>query len=267
MEMIDLKTKIYYFSATGNSLATARSIASGIGETELVAIPKVINGKIDTTANKIGLIFPVYAWGMPRIVVDFVKQLKLNKEQYVFAVATCGGTPAGTLLQLKKLLKRNGADLNAGFIVRETSGSLGMENALIRLVRSVAGKLPQPGKERIPEIIATIQKGQKRRIEGSSFVANILGSLFYHLAIDSFRKADSGYWVDENCNNCGTCEKICPRKNIKIENDKPVWHHDCELCMACIHWCPKEAIQLQTGSSGKKRYHHPEVTLKEMILR
>ncbi len=262
-----MKTKIYYFSATGNSLAIARSIAAGVGEAELVAIPKVITSRIDTTAPKIGLVFPVYAWGLPRIVVDFVKQLKLNKEQYVFAVATCGGTPAGTLFQLQKLLKPNGADLDAGFVVKETSGSLGMENALISFVRSVAGKLPQPGKERLPEIIATVKEGKRHRPESSSLGANFLGSILYKAAIHSFQKADRGFWVDQRCNTCRICEKICPRQNIKMVNSKPAWHHDCELCMTCIHWCPNEAIQLQNGSLGKKRYHHPEVTIKEMILR
>jgi flavodoxin/ferredoxin len=262
-----LKTIIYYFSATGNSLAIARSIAAGVGEAELVSIPAVIAGKIDVDAPKIGLVFPVYAWGLPRIVTDFIKKLKFDKNQYIFAVATCGGTPAGALIQAHKMLKQTGAGLNAGFVVREISGSLGMENAIIGFVRRIAGKLPQSGKERLSEIIAAVKKGQQHRLETSSWAANFLGSLFYEKGIHGFKEADRSFWVDEKCNLCRTCEKICPRQNIKIVNNKPTWHHDCELCMACIHWCPNEAIQLQNGSSGKKRYHHPEVTIKEMILR
>ena len=107
-------------------MAATRSIAAGLGEAELISIPTVMAGRINAAAPKIGLVFPVYAWGLPRIVADFVKKLKLNKEQYVFAVATSGGTPAGTLRQLQKMLQQSGADWAAGFVVKKTFGSLGM---------------------------------------------------------------------------------------------------------------------------------------------
>jgi flavodoxin len=37
-----METMIFYFSATGNSLAVARSIADGLGNTELVSIPQAM---------------------------------------------------------------------------------------------------------------------------------------------------------------------------------------------------------------------------------
>jgi hypothetical protein len=36
--------------------------------------------------------------------------------------------------------------------------------------------------------------------------------------------------------------------------------------MACIQWCPKSAIQIGDFTVGVERYHHPEVSLKEMIV-
>jgi flavodoxin len=73
-------TQIFYFSATGNSLALARNIAMELGETELISIPKVSGNCVTATAPRIGLVFPVYAWGLPRIVADFIKELKLDKD-------------------------------------------------------------------------------------------------------------------------------------------------------------------------------------------
>ena len=58
-----MQTTIFYFSTTGNSLVMARSIAAGLGETQLVSIPKIKYDQIDVTTQRIGIIFPVYAWG------------------------------------------------------------------------------------------------------------------------------------------------------------------------------------------------------------
>jgi flavodoxin len=86
-----LKTKIFYFTGTRNSMAVATDIANELEDSELIAIPSVINGKIKANTPTIGLVFPVYMWGMPHMVVEFVDQLRLTEDQYVFAVTTCAG--------------------------------------------------------------------------------------------------------------------------------------------------------------------------------
>lgn len=43
--------------------------------------------------------------------------------------------------------------------------------------------------------------------------------------------------------------------NIRLENGKPVWGKNCTHCMACICYCPKEAIEYGEKSKGKPRYH------------
>ena len=97
-----MKTTIYYFSSTGNSLIVARELAEKLGETVVSSIPKAINQDIDLSADGIGIVFPVYIWGMPAIVSKFLKKFKNINNKYIFAVATFGGFPAGTLLQVKK---------------------------------------------------------------------------------------------------------------------------------------------------------------------
>lgn len=261
-----MKTKIFYFSATGNSLNMAKKIATSLGETELISIPKVINDQIDASTPKIGLIFPVYAWGLPRIVADFVKKLKIDKEQYIFAVAVSGGTPGGTLKELKKVLRRKGADLNAGFAVKEPGHALlSKEQPLISFVRSMAGAMPRSGEERLSDILAIVKNNQNQPPETSAWEANLLGSLLHGMAIQVFKNGDKDYWVDENCSNCRTCERICPRGNIIIKDGRPVWNRDCELCFACIQWCPQEAIQYQNGTQGSGRSHHPGVKLTDIL--
>jgi hypothetical protein len=39
-----------------------------------------------------------------------------------------------------------------------------------------------------------------------------------------------------------------------------------ELCMAFLQWCPKEAIQFEKDSIGRKRYHHPDVKISDVLV-
>lgn len=258
-----MSCEIFYFTATGNSLHVARQIADGIGGAELIAIPEAMEKHIGTDAPMIGLIFPVFGWGMPRMVTDFVKDLKLNKEQYVFAVATCGGTPSATLPSLQKMLRKNGVDLDAGFAVKE--GQAGPANAIIKLVRGVNWRKARPGTERLSEIIEVIKNKQKHKPESSTLPADFLGGLFHGGFVNMAKTADKNLQVDEKCNLCQTCVRVCPRSNITILNNQPTRHNDCEACGACYQWCPKQAIHNQSGDG--QHYHHPEVKLADVLLR
>lgn len=261
-------TQIFYFSATGNSLALARNIAMELGETELISIPKINGNCVTVIAPRIGLVFPVYAWGLPRIVADFVKKLKLDKDQYIFAVATAGGTPCNTLMELRKLLRKGGADLNAGFVVKESNHSpMSEDEPLIKFVSNIAGKQPELSQKRLPEIINTIKSNQQHRLESSSTLANFFGSLLHKVAIVSFQKMDRDFWVNDQCNLCKTCVRICPRGNIKIADHKPTWNQNCELCFGCFQWCPQKAIQYQKDSVTMERSHHPQITTKDIVVR
>jgi len=94
---------------------------------------------------------------------------------------------------------------------------------------------------------------------------NIFLSALYKIGSPRIPQMDKSFRVDEKCTGCKICEKICPAGNIKITDNKPTWHHHCEQCLACIQWCLEEAIQFGKNTSTKKRYHHPEIKLPEML--
>jgi ferredoxin len=260
-------TKICYFTGTGNSLAVARNIADELGDTELISIPKVINEDISPDTPKIGLVFPVYMWGMPNMVVEFVSKLNVTEDQYVFAVATCTGQPGETLVRLQKMLQAKGTDLQAGFAVREASNTIQEDNIFIKIARLIErnSKISKSGKERLSEIVDVIKNKKEHKPEISSMLLNKFGNLIYGMAINHINTMGQ-FWVNKNCNLCLNCQRICPSNNIEIRNDKPYWNQKCEFCQACIQWCPREAIHIK-NEDLRRRYHNPGVKLTDLLLR
>ena len=63
------------------------------------------------------------------------------------------------------------------------------------------------------------------------------------------------FYATDDCVGCGKCVKLCPLNNVKLVDGKPVWGNNCTHCMACICYCPKEAIEYGRKSQGKLRYH------------
>lgn len=95
-------------------------------------------------------------------------------------------------------------------------------------------------------------------------IANFQGSTDLSFR-ESIQLMDFGFQWDDKCNGCGTCVKVCPVNNIKIGKNRPIWQHHCEQCFACLQWCPQEAIQFSKNTYYGKRYHHPDVTLSDVI--
>ena len=262
-----MKNILYCFTGTGNSLATAKNMAARIsGTTEIrFMCPHGNNRHADTDADRVGFIFPVHVWGVPEIVRRYIDAVPLSPQTYLFAVATCGGTPGGTLGQLKSIVRRKKRVLSAGFAVRHEGGSLGMESPLISFVRKGAGKSPAYWSERIGEVCETVERKVSVPVEQDNLRTRIIGNFFSSMSVRMIPGLDKLFSVNNACTRCGTCVRICPAGNITMENAAPAWHHRCLQCLACVHWCPQAAIEIGTASSGKPRYHNPDVTLGELI--
>ncbi len=264
-----MNTTIFYFSATGNSLNIARNIADKLGNCELIPTAKAIrNEKISINASRIGIIFPVFAWGMPRIVEEFVNKLSVNNKAYIFAVASCVAIQGNTLKDLKKALRTKGLDLDAAFAVKSARSSLMKLNKLDNIII----KLDQQRlkiktiEERLPEIINIIKKNDKHKPETSSWTANIFGSMFHGMAVKTFKNIDSDFVIEDSCTTCGNCVKICPRNNIIIIKNRPEFQHNCEFCHACIQWCPNFAIKHPKFDIILKQYHNNAVKVQDMLI-
>ena len=261
--------KIFYFTGSGNSLAIARSLAEGLGDTELLPIATSMEGFHGTDEERVGIVSPVFGWGPPRMVADFLKRVRARESQYVFAVSSCAGTPGAALRKTERLLRSAGTRLDAGFAVcGDVHVKLpgGDEMGIIRFVNGLSTSTPGAFSKRRDEILGIIAAKRAYKPEVSNWRVNAIGSLMYGISVQFFKRAAKGFASTDACVSCGTCAKICPRENVSMVDGRPVWGKDCEMCDACVLWCPTTAIRLN-GHPPTDPRHHPEISVGDMILR
>ncbi len=259
-----MKTIIYYFTGTGNSLAAAKNIAAALGDCQLVPIASLAktSGDIVPQADRVGIICPLYFSGLPLLVASFAARLDSAAGTYVFAVITHGGGgESAALQQLDALLrKRRGCGLDAGFGVV-------MPGNYILMYESPKGKeqeeiLAKAAAE-IAVITGTVSRCEGRRLP-SSLVSRLLYTLMYPWFKSHVHTDDKKFSVTDKCTSCGICVAICPVNNIELVDKKPVWKHHCELCCGCIHNCPVQAFQAGARTEKWLRYRNPEITVAEL---
>lgn len=142
-----MKTIIYYFTGTGNSLAAAKKIAAALGDCELVpiALLQKTTGEIIPQADRVGIVCPVYFSGLPVMVSEFAERLDLSRSHYIFSIVTFGGSGASSALrQLDGILrKRQNRGLDAGFMVKMPGNYVLMYSPPLR---KKTGEAPRHGR-------------------------------------------------------------------------------------------------------------------------
>jgi ferredoxin len=261
-EELSMKTDLFYYTGTGNSLWTAKMLAKEMGDADIIPISSISENPIVTGAEAIGMIFPVHIWGLPRRVIAFVDTLEKNGSRYYFAVAVNAGQVAATLIQLKREMQSRGLSLSAGFELTMPSnyipwGGPGPEEGQLRRIKAARTK--------ISTIATAAQAREVRPVEKGPLWQNIVFTWLNRLAFSRIPTMDRSFWIDEKCNGCGICKLVCPSGNIDLPGERPAWLHHCEQCLTCIQWCPQEAIQFGKKTPRYKRYHHPEVTLNDIL--
>jgi ferredoxin/flavodoxin len=262
-----MKSVIYYFSSTGNSMHVARELAKKTGNGNAIPITTFDdnkNGVIEADADIVGIVFPVYLHDTPIIVKKFVSRLRVNDKSYLFAVVTHNGQFGNSLGAVEKIFRKNGSVLLSGFdilmpgnsiIIRDYTNSENERNRRLRISLDM-----------IDRIAASIIRLEKVHfVRKNSFVQKIQLFIIWIL-VRSYRMPRK-LWTNEKCTRCGTCARVCPHGNIHVGENGVTWGNNCLMCLGCYHWCPQKAIELDTYSKEKLRYHHPDATLADMTLR
>ena len=259
---------IFYFSGTGNSLQVAKEIAAA-QNTTLVSISKNFNNnknfEFDLKEDEIiGFVFPIYAWRAPAMVTEFISKLRFKnyKNNYVFAVSTCGENIGNTMKILKKSLNNVSLPLQSAFSIVMPNNYIIMGDVYTEEKSQSILKESKKQIEDINKIIKNRQEDVFHVVKGPmpSILSNVVNPMFNKYGLNTKK-----FYVNDDCIECGICMKVCNCQNISL-NPKPIWGNNCSQCLACIHYCPKKAVQYGKISSNKGRYTNPNVKVNEMYI-
>ena len=98
---------VFYFTGTGNSLYIAKQI-----ETSPVSIPQIIHKENqEYSAERIGIVAPVYGHEVPQMVKDFLKKAVFQTD-YFYMILTYGNRHGGAAELAQKLCEECGIHVN-----------------------------------------------------------------------------------------------------------------------------------------------------------
>lgn len=247
---------IYYFSGTGNSRGVAEFLADCLGD-EVRSLMDAVGAR-DTqekprTDEAVGIVFPVYGWRPPEIVLRLLSRLlhEVNPG-YLYFVCTCGDDTGKTSRVFSRFVEALGRHCRAGFSVTMPNTYVCLPGFDVDPPEKASAKL-SAAPERIKEIALHIKK--RRAVhdchEGAMpwLKTYVLGAFFKrHLM------SPAPFRATVDCVSCGACAKVCPLQNIHLENGRPVWGLHCAVCLSCYHHCPKHAVAYGNRTRHKGQY-------------
>ena len=251
---------ILCFSGTGNSRYIAGRIAQALPDKVVDLNAKIRaddHAKMQTGPDVI-VAAPTYAWRVPRVVSEWLSKTELAGAERIWFVMDCGGEIGNAAkynrrLATQKHLRYMGT---AQIVMPENYIAMfGVPDA------KEAGEIAEKAKPDIDDAIARIKAGQlfsaPRNNLYDRFMSGPVNPIFYRF----FVKA-AAFRANDACIGCGQCVKNCPLNNIALKDGKPKWGKQCTHCMACICYCPTEAIEYGKKSIGKPRYRFEQLKMQ-----
>ena len=261
-----------YFSGTGNSyriIDTCRSVF--VQNNCAVTLSSVVDSPdIRRKTDWVGFCFPVYAFGIPRICRQYLSDLpRFSKPVKAFVLITAGDAQEAGLSvrQATRILKRKGADVRYSRVIQMPAN---WTVAMNPPSEKEACTMIDAGVEHARKAAKQILSGVVRR-HPFNYPPGYTPLRFYK-DFYLFKWLGLGnYWrefrVDETCDGCGLCERLCPTGSIRKSGDRPEWSKTCEQCMRCVNYCPRQAIYQKSGGSIKGRNTYVEPTFRPLKLK
>jgi len=287
---------IFYFSGTGNTRWAAIKLASATHE-RLIDIAEEmrklkLSGEKSTEpfilqeGERLGFVFPVHGWRVPRLVRDFIARIQVSlaldkdsntenkqtllgdnqqKQVFAYAVCTAGDSIGLTIENLNDTIAANASLSDLGIRQVSSAYSLIMPESYVGLpFMDVDPKEKEIRKkekaalelEVICEEVFNRKEGVSRLVKGPIpwFFTKVVGGFFEKVLITDKRF----HVTKDKCVKCGICANVCPVGDIDGGKGKmPTWlhHKDCLTCFCCYHHCPHHAIEFGHQTQKKGQYY------------
>lgn len=242
---------VIYFSGTGNSRYLARKLAQNLQDELYDITPDLQEKRTHTFQNNTNayvFVFPTYAYRMPRIAEEYLRNAVFEGNKNAYFILTCGSNIGNAMRHTKTLCREIGLNFQGIAAVKMPENYICMFDSP-RI--DVANKLIQNGEEKINALSETIRAEKPlSAVHGSSLLTYVINPLFYKLYVN-----DKKFFTTDACTSCGLCATVCPLKNITMENGRPQWNGNCTQCQACISICPQTAIEYGKITIGKRRHY------------
>jgi ferredoxin len=247
---------VFYFSGTGNSFKVAKTISKELENCTIASMAKPFS--VTKQYDSIGFVHPVYFWGLPKIVIEFIKNIHLenNKNTYYYSVATYGGLAGNAVYQIYELLLNiHAIRLNYGQKLHMFANYVAAYD-----MSSKSEAITKKSDKKLIPIINAIKAKKNNKVNKLTKIFESMNKKF----VETVSDMDKDFSVNANCTSCGLCKKMCPVQNIEMINNKPQYRHHCEQCMACIQYCPQKAINYKNVTQNRRRYTNPEINRDEL---
>ena len=227
---------IHCFSGTGNS----RFVADKLKE-------------MADNEDAFGLVFPVYAWGIPKVVEEFIdNELDRLNFSYIYAVMTCGDDMGYADHILRKRLKGR---LDAAFSVLMPNTYVCLPGFDIDPDEVAEAKVKRT-MAMLPKIAEAIN-ARRHTTEVHRGSMPWLKTYVLRPLFNRFLVTDRYFSTTDACNRCHRCVKQCPLHNIDTDHTGSIhWGNtSCTGCLRCYHQCPMHAIRFGwfTKGTGQKK--------------
>ena len=252
---------IFCFSGTGNSRYIARRIAEATGDEIIDLNAKIKAGDYSSAqcGRDIIVVTPTYAWRIPKIVSKWLYATELPSAERTWFVMDCGGEIGNAAKYNRRIAEEKGLLYMGTAQIVMPENYIAMFNAP---EAEEAKRIVEKAEPYIADVVGRIKSGQEfeppRNNFYDRFMSGPVNPIFYRFCVKAapFRATDA-------CIGCGRCVTNCPLNNIRLNGGKPEWGKNCTHCMACICYCPTEAIEYGKKSRGKPRYTFEKLKIDE----